>query len=82
MKGFFVTGTDTGVGKTVLSALLVAALDRRLGRGAHDGSAGRGGSGSARMEVESFQGDIQLRRPSEMQMRHKDKDKDKNHEEN
>ncbi len=26
-KGFFVTGTDTGVGKTVLSALLVAALD-------------------------------------------------------
>src|SRR5258708_5427195 len=27
MKGFFVTGTDTGVGKSVLSALLVAALD-------------------------------------------------------
>ena len=27
MKGFFVTGTDTNVGKTVLSALLVAALD-------------------------------------------------------
>lgn len=26
-EGFFVTGTDTGVGKTVLSALLVAALD-------------------------------------------------------
>lgn len=26
-RGFFVTGTDTGVGKTVLSALLVAALD-------------------------------------------------------
>jgi dethiobiotin synthase len=26
-KGYFVTGTDTGVGKTVLSALLVAALD-------------------------------------------------------
>ena len=26
-KGFFVTGTDTGVGKTALSALLVAALD-------------------------------------------------------
>jgi dethiobiotin synthetase len=26
-NGFFVTGTDTGVGKTVLSALLVAALD-------------------------------------------------------
>lgn len=27
MDGYFVTGTDTGVGKTVLSALLVAALD-------------------------------------------------------
>jgi dethiobiotin synthetase len=26
-RGFFVTGTDTGVGKTVLCALLVAALD-------------------------------------------------------
>lgn len=26
-KGYFVTGTDTNVGKTVLSALLVAALD-------------------------------------------------------
>ena len=26
-KNFFVTGTDTGVGKTVLSALLCAALD-------------------------------------------------------
>ncbi len=27
MKGFFITGTDTNVGKTVLSALLVTALD-------------------------------------------------------
>jgi dethiobiotin synthase len=27
VQGFFVTGTDTGIGKTVLSALLVAALD-------------------------------------------------------
>ena len=27
MNGYFVTGTDTGIGKTVLSALLVAALD-------------------------------------------------------
>jgi len=40
------------------------------------------GSGSARMEAESFQGDINLRRPSEMHMQHKDKDKDKDHEEN
>jgi DUF4097 and DUF4098 domain-containing protein YvlB len=37
------------------------------------------GSGSARLEVESFQGDIQLRRPNELQdrMQHKNK----NHEE-
>jgi dethiobiotin synthetase len=27
MSGYFITGTDTNVGKTVLSALLVAALD-------------------------------------------------------
>ena len=27
MSGYFVTGTDTNIGKTVLSALLVAALD-------------------------------------------------------
>ena len=40
------------------------------------------GSGSARMEAESFQGDINLRRPSEMHMHHKDKDKDQDHEEN
>ncbi len=42
------------------------------------------GSGSARMEIESFQGDIELRRPSEIRerMQHKDKDKDRNHEEN
>ena len=30
MTGYFVTGTDTNVGKTVLSALLVAALRRDL----------------------------------------------------
>jgi dethiobiotin synthetase len=29
VKGFFITGTDTNVGKTVLSALLCAALDAR-----------------------------------------------------
>ncbi len=29
IRDLFVTGTDTGAGKTVLSALLVAALDRR-----------------------------------------------------
>jgi DUF4097 and DUF4098 domain-containing protein YvlB len=39
------------------------------------------GSGSARMEVESFQGDIKLRRPQELLDRMKHKDKDRNHEE-
>jgi dethiobiotin synthetase len=29
MKGLFVTGTDTGVGKTALSALLLAEIRRR-----------------------------------------------------
>src|SRR2546425_11615453 len=29
IKDLFVTGTDTGVGKTLLSALLVAALNRK-----------------------------------------------------
>jgi len=38
------------------------------------------GSGSARMEIESFQGDIKLCRPAELRMQHKDKDK--HHEEN
>jgi len=42
------------------------------------------GSGSARLEAESFQGDIELRRPAELQERvqRKDKHKNKNHEEN
>jgi len=44
------------------------------------------GTGSARMEAESFQGDIKLRRPAELRerMQHKDRDKNKNrnHEEN
>ena len=42
MRGFFITGTDTGVGKTVLSALLVAALDgtywKPIQTGAIDGT--------------------------------------------
>jgi len=29
VKGFFITGTDTNIGKTVLSALLCAALQGR-----------------------------------------------------
>lgn len=40
------------------------------------------GTGSARMEAESFQGDIELRRPSEMQMYRRDKDKDKHRNDN
>src|SRR6478609_6259065 len=33
-KGVFVTGTDTGIGKTVVSAALLAALNRAGGRAA------------------------------------------------
>jgi len=40
------------------------------------------GSGSARLEAESFQGDIKLRRSSEIRERMQHKNKDKNHEEN
>lgn len=42
IEGFFVTGTDTNIGKTVLSALLVAALDavywKPIQTGAAEGS--------------------------------------------
>ena len=40
MKGFFVTGTDTNVGKTVLSALLVAALDAVYWKPVQTGASG------------------------------------------
>ena len=40
------------------------------------------GNGSARLEAESFQGDIELRRPSEIRERMQHRDKDKDHEEN
>ncbi len=40
------------------------------------------GTGSARMEAESFQGDIELRRPSEIRERMQHKHKNRNHEEN
>ena len=38
MNGYFVTGTDTNVGKTVLSALLVAALDANYWKPIQTGS--------------------------------------------
>ncbi len=38
MNGFFITGTDTSVGKTVLSALLVAALDANYWKPIQTGS--------------------------------------------
>jgi dethiobiotin synthase len=42
MKGFFITGTDTNVGKTVLSALLCSALEgyywKPIQTGARDGT--------------------------------------------
>jgi DUF4097 and DUF4098 domain-containing protein YvlB len=40
------------------------------------------GNGSARLEAESFQGDIELRRPSEIRERMQHKDKNRDHEEN
>jgi DUF4097 and DUF4098 domain-containing protein YvlB len=38
------------------------------------------GSGSARLEAESFQGDIELRRPGEVEVRLRDHDRDKDHD--
>jgi dethiobiotin synthetase len=38
MRGFFVTGTDTGIGKTALAALLVAALDANYWKPIQTGS--------------------------------------------
>jgi dethiobiotin synthetase len=38
MNGFFITGTDTGIGKTSLSALLVAALDANYWKPIQTGS--------------------------------------------
>jgi dethiobiotin synthetase len=38
MNGFFITGTDTNVGKTILSALLVAALDANYWKPIQTGS--------------------------------------------
>jgi dethiobiotin synthetase len=40
MTGYFVTGTDTNVGKTVLSALLVAALDAVYWKPVQTGASG------------------------------------------
>jgi dethiobiotin synthetase len=37
-RGFFVTGTDTGIGKTALAALLVAALDANYWKPIQTGS--------------------------------------------
>jgi dethiobiotin synthetase len=37
-RGFFVTGTDTGIGKTALAALLVAALDAKYWKPIQTGS--------------------------------------------
>lgn len=40
------------------------------------------GTGSARLEAESFQGDIQLRRPGEVEMPQRHNEKQKNHDSN
>jgi dethiobiotin synthetase len=49
---FFITGTDTGVGKTVLSALLVASLNRRYWKPIQTGAS----EGTDRMAVVKFAG--------------------------
>jgi hypothetical protein len=41
----FVTGTDTGVGKTLVSAALLHALAAAPARGGHETGGGRHGAG-------------------------------------
>jgi dethiobiotin synthase len=52
MNGYFITGTDTNVGKTVLSALLVAALDANYWKPIQTGSI----EGTDRDSVRRFAG--------------------------
>jgi dethiobiotin synthetase len=51
-RDLFITGTDTGVGKTVLSALLVASLNRRYWKPIQTGAS----EGTDRMAVMNFAG--------------------------
>jgi dethiobiotin synthetase len=51
-RDLFITGTDTGVGKTVLSALLVASLKRRYWKPIQTGAS----EGTDRMAVMNFAG--------------------------
>jgi dethiobiotin synthetase len=60
-NGFFVTGTGTGVGKTVLSALLVAALDAMYWKPVQTGAL----EGTDRESVRLWAGVPQSRLPAE-----------------
>ena len=51
-RDLFITGTDTGVGKTVLSAVLVASLNRRYWKPIQTGAS----EGTDRMAVMKFAG--------------------------
>jgi len=52
VKGFFITGTDTNIGKTVLSALLCAALQGRYWKPIQTGAC----EGTDREQVKSWTG--------------------------
>lgn len=61
MTGYFVTGTDTNVGKTVLSALLVAALDAVYWKPVQTGA----NEGTDRESVRAWSGASEDRLPLE-----------------
>jgi dethiobiotin synthase len=61
MTGYFVTGTDTNVGKTVLSALLVAALDAAYWKPVQTGAS----EGTDRESVRAWSEATEDRLPSE-----------------
>ncbi len=61
MTGYFVTGTDTNVGKTVLSALLVAALDAVYWKPVQTGAI----EGTDRESVRAWSGATEDRLPLE-----------------
>jgi dethiobiotin synthetase len=62
MTGYFVTGTDTNVGKTVLSALLVAALDAVYWKPVQTGSSEGTDRESVRVWAEAAEDRLPLER--------------------
>jgi dethiobiotin synthetase len=62
MTGYFVTGTDTNVGKTVLSALLVAALDAVYWKPVQTGASEGTDRESVRLWAEATEDQLPLER--------------------